>query len=265
MYWNGPTYSLLTLLRKLVYLHSKGGTGYVVNVITPENIHEYIPALPECFYRLQYAHQADYVRVQVLCERGGIWLDSDTIVMDSLDVLFDIMKTKEGFFIQQNNDGLWNGVFGTRPRTRIMQYWKRKIDARIQLRQEHLRWSEIGSFLLNTADKTRSFFRDYILFKGLDTMYPVNFDTCDREFLDRPYENYQTIVRSFQPIVVLVNTVYKRLAPYSEDEILAQRTPLHYFLETSFRNAKSHCPSHSHEEDEQPPVNSSAPDASPAQ
>lgn len=28
------------------------------------------------------AHQADFVRVNVICDYGGIWLDSDTLVLE---------------------------------------------------------------------------------------------------------------------------------------------------------------------------------------
>ena len=57
------------------------------------------------------AHQADFVRVNVICDYGGIWLDSDTLVLDSLDSLFDIIDNKDGFLIKENNKILWNGIF----------------------------------------------------------------------------------------------------------------------------------------------------------
>ena len=65
-------------------------------------------------------HQADFVRVNVICDYGGIWLDSDTLVLDSLDSLFDILETKSGFFIKQNNSHLCNGIFGSNPKTLLM-------------------------------------------------------------------------------------------------------------------------------------------------
>jgi signal transduction histidine kinase len=46
------------------------------------------------------AHQADFVRVHVICDYGGIWLDSDTLVLDSLDSLFDCMEHGHGLGLQ---------------------------------------------------------------------------------------------------------------------------------------------------------------------
>ena len=92
LYWIGEEYKLILILRKLINLHSKNGKGYNVKLITHENIKDYISDLPDYFYKLRPAHQADYVRVNVICDYGGIWLDSDTLVIDSLDSLFNIFS-----------------------------------------------------------------------------------------------------------------------------------------------------------------------------
>ena len=39
-----------------------------------------IENIPKYFYDLCPAHQADFVRVHVICDYGGIWLDSDTLI-----------------------------------------------------------------------------------------------------------------------------------------------------------------------------------------
>ena len=85
-------------MRDLIYLHSTNGKGYTVHLITDKNIHEYITTIPDYFYELCPAHQADFVRVYVICDYGGIWLDSDTLVLDKLGCLFDLIEDKNGFF-----------------------------------------------------------------------------------------------------------------------------------------------------------------------
>ena len=97
LYWCGPEYKLISILRDLIYLHSKNGKGYKVHLISDNNINEYIKNIPEYFSKLCYAHQADFVRVHVICDYGGIWLDSDTLVLDSLDSLFDLIDKKMDF------------------------------------------------------------------------------------------------------------------------------------------------------------------------
>lgn len=67
-------------------------------MITDENVKDFIKDIPEYFSKLCPAHQADFVRVNVICDFGGIWLDSDTIVMESLDSLFDFIENKKRGF-----------------------------------------------------------------------------------------------------------------------------------------------------------------------
>ena len=117
MYWINKEYNLILILRNLIYLHSTNGKGYNVHLITDKNINDYVDNIPDYFYKLCPAHQADFIRVNVICDYGGIWLDSDTIVLESLDTLFDIIDNSDGFFIKQNNSILFNGVFGSKTNT----------------------------------------------------------------------------------------------------------------------------------------------------
>lgn len=237
MYWIGRTYSLLNILRRLIELHSTSGAGYTINVINHDNVKSYVPDLPECFYSLLPAHQADFVRVSVLCERGGIWMDADTIVMGSLDPLFDILKTKDGFFVKENNLALWNGVFGTRPNTPLMRVWRNRIRNTLDIKGAGIGWTDIGhSCLAYIFDNAPQYYTNYTIFNGLDTMYPVNWTECVNDFLKKPYENYKTLVRDFQPFVVLVNSVYKSLEHASEQQILDAKMPLNYFINKSIEN-----------------------------
>lgn len=127
LYWVGKEFKLIKILRNLIYLHSINGNGYNVNLITHDNLKQYISDIPNYFNDLCPAHQADYVRVCVICDYGGIWLDSDTLVIDNLDCLFKILKEKDGFFIKENDDILCNGVFGSNAKTPLMLEWKNQM------------------------------------------------------------------------------------------------------------------------------------------
>jgi len=61
-------------------------------------------------------------------------------------------------------------------------------------------------------------------------MYPVNWSNCVDEFITKPYDNYKTIENNFQPLIVLVNSVYKELETKTEDEILNNNIPLKFFI-----------------------------------
>ena len=92
IFWIGKEYSLITILRELIYLHSNNGKNYKVHFLNDDNVKDYIKNIPPKYYKLRPAHKADFVRVNVICDYGGIWLDSDTIVMDDLSSLFKVLE-----------------------------------------------------------------------------------------------------------------------------------------------------------------------------
>jgi len=224
-------------LRNLIYLHSTNGVGYKIHLLTDKNISDYIEDIPHYFSNLCPAHQADFVRVNVICKYGGIWLDSDTIVVNSLDSLFDFIESKNGFFIKENNETLSNGIFGSRPNTSLMIEWKKQMRNLLDIKLGIIDWCDIGKDMLQDIyHKNADLYDNYHIFNGLDNLYPVNWDNCVTEFIDKPYDNYKNIIREYQPLVVLVNSVYKQLEDKTANEILECNMPLNYFINKSFGN-----------------------------
>lgn len=239
LYWVGEEYKLISILRNLIYLHSTNGVGYKIHLITDKNLKDYVKNVPPYFDKMQKAHQADFVRVNVICDYGGVWLDSDTLVLNSLDSLFDYIDSADGFFIKENNAILWNGVFGSRPNTQLMIAWKTEMMKILDSAQGDIPWCAIGNDLLQCIyNASCELYNGYNIFNGLDNLYPVNWNNCVTEFIDKPYDNYKTIVREYQPFVVLVNSVYKKLEDKTEKQILQGRAPINYFINKSFENMK---------------------------
>jgi hypothetical protein len=63
-------------------------------------------------------------------------------------------------------------------------------------------------------------------------MYPVSWKIQKQEYLTKPYENWENLVREFQPLIILTNSVYKEAENLTESEIL-NKTPLSYFIRQS--------------------------------
>lgn len=237
LYWVGKEYKLISILQNLIYLHSTNGVGYKMHLITDENISDYISDIPRYFGNLCPAHQADFVRVNVICDHGGIWLDSDTLVLNSLDSLFDYIEKKDGFFIKQNNEILCNGIFGSRAKTTLMIEWKTQMRNLLDITMGNINWCDIGNDMLQDIyNKNSGLYDNYNIFNGLDNLYPVNWINCVTEFIEKPYENYKTIIREYQPLVVLVNSVYNSLEDKTVKEIVEGNMPITYFINKSFEN-----------------------------
>ncbi|KAI9029760.1 hypothetical protein CLU79DRAFT_696178 [Phycomyces nitens] len=69
-----------------------------------------------------YAHQSDVVRLQVLAEHGGIYLDLDLISLQPIDHLLDhnFVMGQEG---QGGSVGLCNAMIMSRPNSYFLQRW----------------------------------------------------------------------------------------------------------------------------------------------
>lgn len=247
LYWGGKEFKLIRVLRRLIELHSQSGKGYKVFLMTPDNLCDYIGRdLPPSFREMGFAHQADVARVYAIHRYGGIWLDSDTLVMESLDAFFEHLETdgQNGFFILENNHNVCNGVFGSRAGTPIMTHWKKKVAAVLEQKGAKIAWNQIGGTILDnlyhSAATKEVMYKGYHVYRGLDNVYPANYPVCVQEYMQKPYENYKRLLRPFQPFVILSNRVYKGMEGWTEGEILRGKRPINYFISKAFAN--STCP-----------------------
>jgi hypothetical protein len=239
LYWIGNDYSLIRILRNLIYKYSRYGQGFHVHLINHNNLSHYISLddLPQCFYELLPAHQADVVRVYVVEKYGGIWLDSDILVLESLDSIFELIENKDGLFIKEDANMLYNGMFASRPHTPLMIEWKNRMINILHNKKTKIHWTEIGNSLLDQIYIDHpEYFENYIIENGRDSVYPIIWNECVNEFIQKPYHNYVNITRFFQPFIILVNSVYKHFGNMSEEQILSQNMPLNYFLNIAINN-----------------------------
>jgi mannosyltransferase OCH1-like enzyme len=231
-YWTGEKYKLIDTLHEIMYKMSKKGKGYKFVLLNDKNCKEYVD-LPKNFAKLSPNHQSDVLRVKLIKKYGGIWLDADTIVLDKLDSLFDIINSnKSGFFVLENNKHLCDGVFGSKPNTKILRKWDEEITKILKKYDNNL--NNIGwTAIMDILEKNRNLIdNDYYILKGLDNIYPVNWNNAVSEYVNKPYDNYKNIVRSYQPLLILVNSVYKEI----ENKGLQDNMPLKYFIDLANNN-----------------------------
>jgi hypothetical protein len=237
IYWVGNIPTLIKILRTLIYSYSIN--NYNLHLIDHTNLLKYVQNIPNNFYDLKPAHQADFVRVNVIYEYGGIWLDSDVLVLSNLENLFNVIKKDNGFFILENNTILYNGVFGSKKKTLLFNEWKTRIN-NVLNKKTDIEWTEIGNDMLEKIKNEKpELFSGYRIYKGLDNMYPVNWNYCVKEFIKKPYNNYKKIKKKFQPLIILVNSVYKKLNNITITNILNNNMPLNYFINKAFENLLS--------------------------
>ena len=88
-YWSGDLSPSAEICQRTwdVYLH-----GYEIRRLSPDNIHHYIPEMPIFPSDLPIQLQSDWIRLTLLKNFGGIWIDYSTILTKPIDWAFSILE-----------------------------------------------------------------------------------------------------------------------------------------------------------------------------
>lgn len=233
IYWTGNKYNLIKIFHKLLELHCEKN-GYELHILTPENIKEYI-RIPNYFFNMLPAHQADYSRINLIKKYGGIWLDSDNLMISDFGFYEKILIDNNGFFQYQKDISI--GFFGSIKETDVMREWSDRSVKILDKRKGLINWSDIGTNLIMSIKKDHpEFFNNYILLNALETTYTTTWNNCLNEFVLKDYDNYKNHIKDNQSLLVLVNSVYKYLEKYKIEEIINNNMPLNYFIDKSINN-----------------------------
>jgi mannosyltransferase OCH1-like enzyme len=152
-----PAY--IRLCRKAIYTYAGNAT---VHLVTPENLHAYLPNLPKNVEKIRrkgtkdysIAMKCDVIRAYLLQEYGGLYLDSDTIPLQNMDPIFDLLDAHDFIAMQCESHGdhhIPNGVFGTRAQGIVIRKYvnaiRRKMFTKFLLRRD-FGWTSLGQSAL---------------------------------------------------------------------------------------------------------------------
>lgn len=129
-------------------------SGLDVVLVTPDTLTNYLPDIEkEIFDIEEIAHKADMIRTRLVARYGGMWLDSDAIVIRDISWIVDL--TSRYNFVGFNDRGQlrqerpWVRVncFAAPPRSPIMKKW---VDEQTKkLSKGTFSWEEIGTEIIH--------------------------------------------------------------------------------------------------------------------
>ena len=242
-YWEGPKPLLIKAMHQLMELHStspfeeKESQGFIC-IKKDEFLADKSGNYSDYFSNLSPAAQADIVRVEYIYENGGIWLDSDTLVMTSLHPLSNLLNIKYGFFVTslgKKGTKLCNGVFGSRSHTKLLEEWQDMIDYFITNKEQPSHGDFGFRCLGRLIAHQEEHFEDYIIFNGQKTMFPVAWFESEEIFLKGSSIPSPKIEREFQPLIILVNKVYTNYKRLPEKP--GEGCTLDYYIQQSLLNS----------------------------
>lgn len=146
LYWEGTLPDWINECQKTVFAHASN-----VKLLTPEIFNELRDIdLDINIDDLHVAHRADYIRAFLLTKFGGLWIDSDCLVLKSLQPIISLLNTYDFLGYRERSGEVTNNFMGA-ARNSILaaKYYQRVGD--ILRSGEKIEWLTLGSKALTTT------------------------------------------------------------------------------------------------------------------
>lgn len=242
-----PTYVTLSRLTMLENL-----TDCNLNIVTPDNIEKYLPGINNLIGNIEVdikgrldrftrkfsknrknlAVKCDVIRAFLLQRYGGIYIDSDAIVLGDLTCYFDKLKEKEFIIARRNSHGKNHcsvGFYGCQANSKIISDYVEQIKLKLKNNSE-VSYNDLGGALLTPIVDN---YIDTAEILPESEIQPVTFEDARRIFADREV-SLTDILPENQKVFMLFNGPFanelKNIAIenlYSSD----------YFISRVFRKA----------------------------
>lgn len=156
VYWEGNMPPYIKLCIESI---KKCDKYFELTLLNEKNVFDYLPNLRKDIDELLVAQKADYIRVSVLYEYGGLWLDADTLVLTDLKPIFDKLNEKVdyvGFGCTGNiclnaKDGYGkpsNWAMGSQKNGILMKNCLKSLNEKIDSKNSQNNYFEFGKLII---------------------------------------------------------------------------------------------------------------------
>lgn len=229
LYWDKPDTcpSLIRIFHKLVILNNP---NLDVRILDAESVKKYVSVYPDYYKNLCPAHQADYIRLRLLFDHGGLWLDSDILCMDSLKPYLDDIERHGLVMIAETDELLTNSFLGSTKGHPFIDEWIRKMSVVIEEKKGNIEWCDIGSHVMMSIYKENkngicNGARVYLAYK---TFYNIPWQECKDILLMADKGDFDKYYYKGQRLLITVNSLYKELKNSTVAEILCMKDTILY-------------------------------------
>ena len=224
-------------------------------IVNPDNLEKYLPGvhsilsgievdikgqLDRSFRKLgkrcrkNVAVKCDVIRALLLYHYGGIYIDSDAIVLGSFGKYFDVLTKHDFFIVQRQTHGQSHvsiGFYGCNPKTEIMRHYIYGIYKKLQTCKE-VTYVSLGASLLTPI--VEKFAQRAKIFDE-DEAQPITCEDARTKFIDESLKPEQ-VFGNDQKIFMLFNGPFQgKLKNIGINELYNGD----YFISKVFRKALS--------------------------
>jgi hypothetical protein len=219
-----PAY--LDLCIETVRRHSP---SYDVVVLDERSVRDRLPDLREDIFRTrEIAHRADYIRARTVYEYGGIWLDSDIVLLNQIDA-DEALATHDfvGCGIEYGKPSIW--FFAANKGARLLERWIEGMDEVLDrkkrnplsiIRGYRLKWLELAyDILWKLSDGYDYYHYDFKRFA------PIRWDDWEK-FFSEDIEPREVVDDETIAVMLYNKFMFEPLRKASREEVLASDTLL---------------------------------------
>jgi hypothetical protein len=231
LYWENKEGSnkspLISLCHEIMKHHLQ---KYQITILNTENVQQYVKDIHPHWYNIKcLAHKADYIRAKVLYQEGGMWLDSDIIVLEDFSNLFTLLEKHDFICFEKKVGYPCVTSILANINSELLFKWIKVIEEKLD-NKIVFDWQEIGSELLNTLMKSPDAINHNYKYLGIDgsvTVLPIS-DIKHELFLeDKKVDIYRN---DYQPFIILHNSVMDKANSMTRDELLNSKCVLSSFF-----------------------------------
>ncbi len=148
LYWEGPRPRWIEECQRTVALHAPDA-----RLVTPEEFDAMRDVDRDIdLSGLCVAHRADFIRAFLLARHGGLWVDSDCVVMRSLESVLELLGRYDFVGYKERQGHVANNFMGAPPGSRIAARYYRRVCALLRSGRQ-LEWLTLGAHALTETIK----------------------------------------------------------------------------------------------------------------
>lgn len=185
--------------------------------------------------RLCTAHRADFIRAFLLARHGGLWVDSDCIVLRSLEPFFDALTRHDFLGYKERQGHIANNFMGAPAGSRNASVYYGRV-CEILRSGKRLEWLSLGSYALTETIQTSgvAWHRvGYDLIQPICWSYPAAFFAVgDRAAHERGFNE-----RAFC-YMLSNNMIQGYQAEHAEQSLTAEDTFFSFLLSRAFEETR---------------------------
>jgi hypothetical protein len=149
LYWEGECPAWIRECQKTIFAHAADA-----RLLTPESFDELRDRDRDIdLSRLHVAQRADFIRAFLLAKYGGLWIDSDCLVMRPLQPVLELLDQYDFVCHRERQGHFSNGFIAARPASRVAEAYYRRVRELLRSRRP-LGWTTLGSEALTEALRT---------------------------------------------------------------------------------------------------------------